>query len=229
MHDKTLKLPQYFYLLMGKCLGHYFPVRPAYYQAAQCNQKTPISVSSRWQGRSEKAKKGKASTLITATTSVHLPKSVSTDLTKKSLLPSSVYLLSSNTVQSQNTYFCILKVTGQVWESQKRININTNHSYNRCSSPLVSLNRSNKKFRFSFNHPNKKRWGTWLVDDANLLIPASFKLFQPTLIETSFSIWPQLLSQGILSLFYLPSSRVEERHTTLGKIWFHLINQTSIS
>ena len=52
-----------------------------------------------------------------------------------SLLPSSVSLLSGGTVQPENTYSCILKVTGQVWESQKRISINTNHSYHQLSSP----------------------------------------------------------------------------------------------
>ena len=36
-----------------------------------------------------------------------------------SLLPSSVSLLSGGTMQPENTYSCILKVTGQVWESQK--------------------------------------------------------------------------------------------------------------
>ena len=40
---------------------------------AQCNQKTPIYVSSGCQVRSGKAKKGYTSTLITATTSAHLP------------------------------------------------------------------------------------------------------------------------------------------------------------
>ena len=40
-----------------------------------------------------------------------------------SLLPSSVSLLSGGTVQPGNTYSRILKVTGQVWESQKRIRI----------------------------------------------------------------------------------------------------------
>ena len=40
-----------------------------------------------------------------------------------SLLPSLVSLLSGGTVQPENTYTCILKVTGQVWESQKRISI----------------------------------------------------------------------------------------------------------
>ena len=40
-----------------------------------------------------------------------------------SLLPSSVSLLSGGTVQPENTYSCILKVTGQVWGSQKRISI----------------------------------------------------------------------------------------------------------
>ena len=37
------------------------------------------------------------------------------------LLPSLVSLLSGGTVQPENTYSCTLKVTGQVWESQKRI------------------------------------------------------------------------------------------------------------
>ena len=41
------------------------------------------------------------------------------------LLPSLVSLLSDGTVQPENTYSCILKVTGQVRESQKRISINT--------------------------------------------------------------------------------------------------------
>ena len=40
-----------------------------------------------------------------------------------SLLPSYLSLLSGGTVQPENTYSCILKVTGQVWESQKRISI----------------------------------------------------------------------------------------------------------
>ena len=40
-----------------------------------------------------------------------------------SLLPSSVSLLSGGTVQPENTYSCILKVTGQVWEAKKRISI----------------------------------------------------------------------------------------------------------
>ena len=52
-----------------------------------------------------------------------------------SLIPSSVSLRSGGTVQPKNTYSCILKVTGQVSESQKRISINTNHSYHYRSSP----------------------------------------------------------------------------------------------
>ena len=35
------------------------------------------------------------------------------------LPPSLVSLLSGSTVQQENTYPCILKMTGQVWESQK--------------------------------------------------------------------------------------------------------------
>ena len=45
MRDMALKLSQYFYLLMEKSLGRYFQVRSPYYQAAECNQKTPIPVS----------------------------------------------------------------------------------------------------------------------------------------------------------------------------------------
>ena len=51
------------------------------------------------------------------------------------LLPNSVSLLSGGTVQPENTYSFILRVTGQVWESQKRIHISTNHSYHQHSSP----------------------------------------------------------------------------------------------
>ena len=43
----ALKLPWYFYLLMEKPLGRCFEVQSPYYKAAQCNQKTPIPVSSR--------------------------------------------------------------------------------------------------------------------------------------------------------------------------------------
>ena len=51
------------------------------------------------------------------------------------LIPSSVSLLSGGTVQPENIYSCILKVTGQVWENQKRISININQSWHQWSSP----------------------------------------------------------------------------------------------
>ena len=66
------------------------------------------------------------------------------------LCPSSVFLLWGGIVEPEKNYSCILKVTGQVWESQKRISINTNHSYHQLSSPQASLNWSNNKIRFSF-------------------------------------------------------------------------------
>ena len=52
-----------------------------------------------------------------------------------SLLPSSVSLLSGGTVEPENIYFRILKVTGQVGESHKEISINTNHSYHQLHLP----------------------------------------------------------------------------------------------
>ena len=45
--NMALKLPWYFYLPMEKTLGRYFQIWSPYYQAAQCNQKTPSPVSSR--------------------------------------------------------------------------------------------------------------------------------------------------------------------------------------
>ena len=81
--NMALKLPWYFYLLMEEPLGCYFQVRSPYYQATQCNQKASIPIYSRWKVRYQKGKKGQASTLITATTSFHLPEPVATDLTIK--------------------------------------------------------------------------------------------------------------------------------------------------
>ena len=57
IHNMALRLSQYFYLLMETSRDHYFQVRSPYCQVAQRNQKTPIPVFSRWQVRSEKAKK----------------------------------------------------------------------------------------------------------------------------------------------------------------------------
>ena len=59
MRDMALKLSRYFYVLMEMPLGRYFQVRSPYYQAAECNNKTPISVSLKCQIRSEKAKMDK--------------------------------------------------------------------------------------------------------------------------------------------------------------------------
>ena len=81
--NMALKLPWYFYLLMEKPLGRYFQVRSPYYQAAQCNQKTPIPVPQGDRSGLGKPKKMISITLIRATTSVHFPKPVSTDLTIK--------------------------------------------------------------------------------------------------------------------------------------------------
>ena len=52
-----------------------------------------------------------------------------------SLLLSLVSLLSGGTMQPENTYSCILRLTGQVWESQKLLSINTNQIYHQYSSP----------------------------------------------------------------------------------------------
>ena len=80
MHDMRLKLPRYFYLLIEKPLGHYFQVQSTYYQAKQCNQKPSIPKVT---GQVWESQKWQVLTLITATTTIHLPKPISTDLTIK--------------------------------------------------------------------------------------------------------------------------------------------------
>ena len=100
-----------------------------------------------------------------------------------SLLPSSVSLLPCSTVQPENTYSCIVKVTCQVWESQKRIRINTNHSYHQRSSPWAGLNWSNNKARCSFNQSNRKRWGAKLVNEN--VYPIRHFIVTPSLEEWS--------------------------------------------
>ena len=72
------------YLLMEKPLGRYFHVQSLYYQGAQCKRKHLFLYPQGDRLGLRKPKKGLASTLITTTTSVHLPKSASTDLTIKS-------------------------------------------------------------------------------------------------------------------------------------------------
>ena len=66
----------------------------------------------------------------TKTTSVFLPADGEASW---SLLPSSVSSLSTGTVQLEKTYSHILR--WQVWESQKGISVNTNHSYTSLQLP----------------------------------------------------------------------------------------------
>ena len=41
-------------------------------------------------------------------------------------------------MQAENTYSCILKVTGQVWESHKSISINTNTTSVHLPKPVTT-------------------------------------------------------------------------------------------
>ena len=56
-----------------------------------------------------------------------------------SLLPSSISLLSGGTVQPENTHSCILRVIGQVWESQKRISIITSFHLPKLVSTYLTI------------------------------------------------------------------------------------------
>ena len=81
--NMALKLPQYFYLLMEKPLGCYLQVRSPYFQATQVQPENTYSYILKVTGQVWESQKRISITLITATTSVHLPKPVSTDLTIK--------------------------------------------------------------------------------------------------------------------------------------------------
>ena len=71
------------------------------------------------------------------------------------LLPSLDSLLSGGILQPENTYSCILKVSGQVWESQ-RISINTNHCYPSVHFPKsVSTDLTIKSDSFLTNPVEK--------------------------------------------------------------------------
>ena len=67
-------------------------------------------------------------------------------------------LLSGSIVHSEKTYTCILSMTGQVWESQKK------------KDKYQHLSQLPQAFRFSFNQPNRKRWGTSLVNPIKHLL-----------------------------------------------------------
>ena len=56
-----------------------------------------------------------------------------------SLLPSSVSLLLGGTVQPENIYSCILKVTDQIWESQKK---NKHQHKSQLPPALITLSWS---------------------------------------------------------------------------------------
>ena len=78
-----------------------------------------------------------------------------------SLLPSLVSL-PGHTVQRENTYSLILKLTGQVWESQKRISISTNQSYTSVDLPKpVSADLTIKPHSVSTNPIGKDGVWSW--------------------------------------------------------------------
>ena len=85
------------------------------------------------------------------------------------LLPSSVSLLSGGTVQPGNTYSSILKVTGKVWESQKRISITLITATTSVHLPKpVSSNLTIKPDSVLTNPIRKDGGGAKLVDVKHL-------------------------------------------------------------
>ena len=79
------------------------------------------------------------------------------------LLPSLVSLLSGSTMQPENTYSCILKVTVQIWESQERTSINSNHSYHQHLPKPGSTNLTWKSDSALTNPVGKDRVQGWSV------------------------------------------------------------------
>ena len=72
------------------------------------------------------------------------------------LLLSLVSLLSGGTMQPENIYSCILMVTGQVWESQKRIRIKTTHNYYQCFLTKPISTDLTKKSDSVLTNPNSE-------------------------------------------------------------------------
>ena len=145
MRNMALKLSWYFYLLMKKPLSCYLQIRSPYY-VAQCNLKTPTPVSSRWQVRSGKTKKGYTSILITATTRVHLPKHVSTDLTIKSDLVLTNSIRKDGGVKLVGVIkhlpheaFLLWYTCKSPWNLGKMWSILVSYEFGRCSSELPEL------------------------------------------------------------------------------------------
>ena len=143
------------------------------------------------------------------------------------LLPSSIFLLSDSTIQPENTYSCILNETGQFTQSQKRMSINTNHSYHQHWFSEASLNWSNNKIRFIFNQTNRKRWGVRLIDIITHLL---HKVFFMTLSlegwpakakEAPFPLEVRLtpLDTNPVLLFYCNSWSVKQRHHNFSNLW----------
>ena len=80
------------------------------------------------------------------------------------LLQSSVSLLSGSTMQPENTYSCILKVTGQVWESQKRSSITLITATTSIHLPKpVSTDLTIKPDSVLTNPIGKDRVQSWLM------------------------------------------------------------------
>ena len=79
--NMALKLPRYFYLLMEKPLGRYFQVRSP--SGGTVQPENIYSCILKVTGQVWESQKRTSITLITATTSVHLPKPVSTNPTIK--------------------------------------------------------------------------------------------------------------------------------------------------
>ena len=84
-------------------------------------------------GTSETSKNSRRDTVLCVNMALKLPQYFCL-LVEKPLFPSLISILSRGTVQPENTYSCIVKVTRQVWESQKRVSIN-NHGCIRIHLP----------------------------------------------------------------------------------------------
>ena len=86
------------------------------------------------------------------------------------LLPSSVSLLSGGTVQPENTYPCILKVTGQVWDgkAKKRTSITLITATTSVHLPKPVSTDLTIKPDSVLTNPIRKRWGVKLVNVKHL-------------------------------------------------------------
>ena len=126
-----------------------------------CDPYWELICHNKWQPRTSEISKP---TEITVVTHFHVQQGTKTSLVFLPADGETSWTLLPGLVWHSATRKQLLKVTGQVWKSQKK---DKHQHLSRVTPAFISLSQSqviNNKTRFNFNKPNTKRWGVRLVD-----------------------------------------------------------------